>query len=223
MAPHSPVYEEVKANSRRWKENFNQPLPLGVKKKLTVLTCMDSRLIPERMLGLDVGDAEIIRNGGGRVTADVLRSLVITQDLLGCNTILVIHHNDCGGQAVVRHHTEVMLAINEDMKKRAPLPIKLAWKAGWYASYLVPGFLRRIAVNVVVRPVYDLHDSVLADMKWLRRAPNVKHEVNIYGLLYNVNTGDLVEIARDEGGGLLVTDEYKRAKRAQQDGSGKLK
>jgi carbonic anhydrase len=69
---------------------------------------MDSRLFPEAFLGLNQGDAEVIRNGGGRVTEDVIRSMIICQDMLECNTVLVIHHTDCGGQHAVFHPAAVV-------------------------------------------------------------------------------------------------------------------
>lgn len=74
MSYQAPPIEDLLENHRKYKEAFNQPMKLGVKKAISIVTCMDSRVMPAQIFGLDIGDAEYIRNGGGRVTDDVIRS-----------------------------------------------------------------------------------------------------------------------------------------------------
>ena len=151
-------------------------LPLGVQKKLVVITCMDSRLIPEAFLGLKLGDAEIIRNGGGRVNADVIRSMIICQDMLGCDTVLVIHHTDCGGQHAVFHPA----ALAEHAKHVAKEVFDLG-----------PG-------GINMQPIYplSLETSVNEDVEALRSDPKIKPTTRLYGLVFDTETGKLHEVCR---------------------------
>src|SRR5881396_2778028 len=88
---------ELIENSKRYAESFDKgDLPLPPAKKVAVVACMDARLIPTRLLGLEEGDAHVIRNAGGVVTDDEIRSLAISQHLLGTEEIMLIHHTDCG-------------------------------------------------------------------------------------------------------------------------------
>src|ERR1700692_3522631 len=89
--------DELIENSKRYAESFEKgDLPLPPAKKVAVVACMDARLIPTRVLGLEEGDAHVIRNAGGVVTDDEIRSLAISQHLLGTKEIILIHHTDCG-------------------------------------------------------------------------------------------------------------------------------
>src|SRR3989475_6042391 len=89
--------DELIQNAKRYAESFNKgDLPLPPAKKVAVVACMDARLIPTRVLGLNEGDAHVIRNAGGVVTDDEIRSLAISQRLLGTVEIMLIHHTDCG-------------------------------------------------------------------------------------------------------------------------------
>src|SRR5881398_820790 len=89
--------DELVENSKRYAESFDKgDLPLPPAKKVAVVACMDARLIPTRVLGLEEGDAHVIRNAGGAVTEDEIRSLAISQRLLGTEEIILIHHTDCG-------------------------------------------------------------------------------------------------------------------------------
>ena len=91
------VTDQLLKNSKRYAESFDKgDLPLPPAKKVAVVACMDARLIPTRVLGLDEGDAHVIRNAGGVVTDDEIRSLTISQHLLGTEEIILIHHTDCG-------------------------------------------------------------------------------------------------------------------------------
>src|SRR5512145_2964845 len=91
------VTDELVANSEAYSAQFDKgELPLPPAKKVAVVACMDARLDPARVLGLEEGDAHVIRNAGGVVTDDELRSLAISQRLLGTEEIVLIHHTDCG-------------------------------------------------------------------------------------------------------------------------------
>src|ERR1700758_4465203 len=91
------VTDELLENNKRYSRSFAKGnLPLPPAKKLAVVACMDARLHPSKILGLTEGDAHIIRNAGGVVTEDAIRSLAISQRLLGTEEIILIHHTDCG-------------------------------------------------------------------------------------------------------------------------------
>src|ERR671916_3448657 len=89
--------DELVQNARRYAESFDAGgLALPPAKKVAVLACMDARILPSKVLGLEVGDAHVIRNAGGVVSTDAIRSLTISQRLLGTEEIVLIHHTDCG-------------------------------------------------------------------------------------------------------------------------------
>src|ERR671930_1225518 len=89
--------DQLLENARSYAERFEKgDLPLPPSRRIAVLACMDARLIPTRVLGLDEGEAHVIRNAGGVVTDDAIRSLAISQNLLGTEEIILIHHTDCG-------------------------------------------------------------------------------------------------------------------------------
>src|SRR6186997_1601675 len=90
------VTDELLANNARYADAFTGPLPLPPSKQLAVLACMDARLDVYRILGLNEGESHVIRNAGGVVTEDEIRSLAISQRLLGTTEIILIHHTDCG-------------------------------------------------------------------------------------------------------------------------------
>ena len=108
------TFDEFLAANEAYADSFDQgnlPMPPG--RRVAILTCMDARLHPEKFLGLDVGDAHIIRNAGGRASHDALRSLVISQRLLGTNEIVVIHHTDCG--MVTFQNSDLVAKIQADL------------------------------------------------------------------------------------------------------------
>ena len=90
------VTDDLLANNARYAETFSGPLPLPPAKQVAVLACMDARIDVYRVLGLNEGEAHVIRNAGGVVTDDEIRSLAISQRLLGTREIVLIHHTDCG-------------------------------------------------------------------------------------------------------------------------------
>ena len=135
-------------------------------KKLAIVACMDARLTVEEFLGLKTGDAHIIRNAGGIVTDDEIRSLVISTELLGTREILVINHTDCG-----------MLTFNEDEVKT-----KLQQKTGVDTSKLR------------LYPFKDLKTNVREQVKKIKDSPFISKEIPVYGFIYHVEDGSLEKV-----------------------------
>lgn len=133
--------------------------------KLAVVLCMDARIDPIRALGLRYGHAHIIRNAGGRI-ADALRSLSISQRLLGTREVAIVHHTECG----------MLTFTDEDMRQR------LREEAGMVADHL--SFL----------PFRDLEESVRDDLRLYRMSPLVRQDVPVRGFIYDVATGRLTEV-----------------------------
>ncbi|KAJ4219510.1 hypothetical protein NW759_007899 [Fusarium solani] len=133
-------------------------------RKVFILTCMDARLDPAKFLGLEEGDAHVFRNAGGRAV-EALRSLVISQQLLGTREIVVIHHTDCG--MLTFHDEELRAKIKRDLGEDAS-----------HISFL---------------PIRDLQESVKIDVKFLKQNALIL-DVPISGYLYDVKTGKINKV-----------------------------
>jgi carbonic anhydrase len=140
-------------------------LPLPPARKLAVLACMDARLDPAKVLGLDEGDAHVIRNAGGVVSDDALRSLAISQNLLGTDEIILIHHTDCG-----------MLTFTDD-EFAAKLEAETGERPDWHAHAFE-----------------DLEQNVRDSIDLIRSSPFVPHADKVRGFVYEVETGKLREV-----------------------------
>ena len=161
------VIDEVLEANRAYATGFAKgALPLPPARRLAVVVCMDARIDPARTLGLEEGDAHVIRNAGGRM-ADALRSLAISQQLLGTEEVMVIHHTDCG-----------MLTFT-DAELRATLRERLGADAD----------------HVAFLPFRDLEGSVRDDLAAYRASPIVRHDIPARGFIYDVRTGTLREVA----------------------------
>ncbi|MBY5035027.1 carbonic anhydrase [Streptococcus gallolyticus] len=156
----------MKANQAYVDLHGTQHLPLKPKTKVAIVTCMDSRLHVAQALGLALGDAHILRNAGGRVTDDMLRSLVISQQQLGTREIVVLHHTDCGAQTFTNeafaHQLERDLGVDVHGQD----------------------FL----------PFIDVEESVREDMAKLRQSDLIPNDVEISGAVYDVDTGRMIEV-----------------------------
>ncbi|MDO5365024.1 beta-class carbonic anhydrase [Streptococcus dysgalactiae] len=141
-------------------------LPLKPKTRVAIVTCMDSRLHVAQALGLALGDAHILRNAGGRVTEDMIRSLVISQQQMGTREIVVLHHTDCGAQTFT----------NEGFARQ--LRDSLGFEVG------DRDFL----------PFTDVEASVREDMAILRQSPLIPDDVVINGAIYDVDTGRMTPV-----------------------------
>ncbi|HTI15470.1 MAG TPA: carbonic anhydrase [Dictyobacter sp.] len=160
------VVEEFLHNNDRYAADFHKgDLALPPAKKVAVLACMDARLDPARILGLEEGDAHVIRNAGGRA-ADALRSLVISEQLLGTETIVILHHTDCGMLTFTDDglHTQLKNALHAD------------------------------ADHIAFLPFHDLEQSVRDDIAFLRSSSLIPTTIIIRGFIYDVKTGKLHEI-----------------------------
>lgn len=159
------VTDELLANNKRYAESFSGPLPLPPAKHAAVLACMDARLNVYDALGLADGDAHVIRNAGGVVTDDEIRSLAISQRLLATREIILIHHTDCG-----------MLTFTDDEFKadiHAETGIKPAWSAESFG---------------------DLEADVRQSMARIRTSPFIPHTDAVRGFIFDVATGLLSEV-----------------------------
>jgi carbonic anhydrase len=143
----------------------NLPMPPG--RRLAVVTCMDARLDPARFLGLEEGDAHVIRNAGGLVTDDALRSLVISHWLLGTQEVAVLAHTDCG----------MLTFSNDDLRS------KLREEAGADAS------------DVDFRPFPELEESVRESVRTIRESPLLPDSLEVTGWVYDVRSGRINEVA----------------------------
>ena len=160
------VTDELIQNNQRYAETFTGPLPMPPARGLAVIACMDARLNVYSLLGLAEGEAHVIRNAGGVVTDDEIRSLAISQRLLGTREIILIHHTDCG-----------MLTFTDDAFKagiEAEVGIKPPWSAESFS---------------------DLDADVRQSMARIRTSPFVPHADEVRGFVFDVATGKLREVS----------------------------
>jgi len=158
--------DEVRAANDNYAAGFAKgDLPMPPGRKLAVVACMDARLDPAKALGLEEGDAHVIRNAGGRA-ADALRSLVISQQLLGTNEVFVVHHTDCG---MLTFDNATLQGICSD-------------RLGADAS------------DIDFLPFGDLEQSVRDDVELIRSSPLIPGDVNVHGFIYDVKSGKLNEV-----------------------------
>ena len=153
-------------NSGQYAANFDKgDLPLPPASHVAVVACMDARLNPYGVLGLSEGDAHVIRNAGGVVTDDVIRSLTISQRLLGTSEIILIHHTDCG--MLTFHDDDVKAQIEADTGIRPP-----------FALEAFP----------------DLEGDVRQSIARIKASPYIPNKDSVRGFVYEVETGRLVEV-----------------------------
>jgi carbonic anhydrase len=166
MELHMSVTDElVQANAKYAKSFDKGHLPMPPARRIAIVTCMDARIIPSRALGLEEGDAHVIRNAGGRAR-DALRSLVVSQRLLGTREVAVIHHTDCG----------MLTFTNEQLRDR------------------IRRELDADASGVDFLPFADVEKSVRDDVEELRRAPLIPRDIPVRGFVYDVRNGRLTEV-----------------------------
>src|ERR1700710_1624049 len=159
------VTDEYLANNAEYARTFTGPLPLPPSKHVAVVACMDARLDVYRILGLADGEAHVIRNAGGVVTDDEIRSLAISQRLLGTKEIILIHHTDCG-----------MLTFTDDDFKRS-IQDETGLKPEWAAESFS-----------------DLSEDVRQSLRRIEASPFVTKHVSLRGFVFDVATGKLNEV-----------------------------
>jgi len=182
----SKILNEVLTANKAYTANFGDKgkLPMPPGRKFAILTCMDARLDPAKFAGLAEGDAHVIRNAGGRASDDAIRSLVISYKLLGTREWFVIHHTDCGMETF---SDEIMRGLLEKSLKTASIDA-----SGWHDSGAGPGSREGRFVDWLT--IKNQADSVCADVERIRHHPLVTHDIPVYGYLYDVKTGSLMEV-----------------------------
>ena len=158
--------DELLQNAESYAENFDKgDLPMPPGRKVAIVACMDARLSPFALLGLEVGDAHVIRNAGGVITDDEIRSLAISQRLLGTEEIILIHHTDCG-----------MLTFSDDEFRRSiqeETGIKPSWPAEAFS---------------------DLEEDLRQSLARITSSPFIPKKDSVRGFVYEVETGRLREV-----------------------------
>ena len=156
------MFREILERNRTFAEAFQfGGLPAPPAERLAVITCMDARILPLGVFGLEAGNAHIIRNAGGRVTGDVLRSLAVSTHVLGVRYVAVVHHTECG-----------MARATEEELRRV---VREATGAD--------------TDDVEFGTIADLRQSVLHDVELVRRSPMLSDDLLVAGFLYDVRTG----------------------------------
>lgn len=156
------IIDEMLQANEQYATNFTEPV--RVPTKLAVVTCKDARIDPWQALGLEYGQAHVIRNGGGRVL-DAIRSLVISQLMLGTEAVAIIHHTECG-----------MMTFSEE---------ELWEKVREQGA---------VADHISFLPFTDLEQSVRDDLAIYRKSPLVRQDIEVRGFIYDVHTGRLSEV-----------------------------
>ena len=157
--------DDLLANNAEYAASFSGPLPMPPGKGLAVLACMDARLDVYRLLGLQEGEAHVIRNAGGVVTDDAIRSLTISQRLLGTTEVILVHHTDCG-----------MLTFADDAFKadiQSDTGIKPHWSPEAFS---------------------DLEQDVRQSIARIKASPFVPNKDSVRGFVFDVGTGKLTEV-----------------------------
>jgi carbonic anhydrase len=161
------VTDELLQSNQEYARSFSShDLPMPPGRKVVVVACMDARLNPYGMLGLGEGDAHVIRNAGGVVTNDVIRSLLISQRLLGTSEILLIHHTDCG--MLTFRDDDVKAAVEADTGIRPPFALEA---------------------------FSDLDQDVRQSIARIEASPFVPDKSSVRGFVYDVGSGRLREVA----------------------------
>jgi carbonic anhydrase len=182
----SNVLEAVLSANARYAESFGDKgqLPLPPARKFAILTCMDARLDPSKYAGLVEGDAHVIRNAGGRASDDAIRSLVLSYKLLGTREWFVIHHTNCGMELFT---DEVMRDLLASSLKTASFDGTVWRDTGGGPSSTEGQFIDWLTIK-------DQAKSLGADVRRIRHHPLVPGDIPIYGYIYDVTTGRLVEV-----------------------------
>ncbi len=184
----SKILGEVLDANAKYAASFGDKgqLALPPARRFAILTCMDARLDPAKYAGLSEGDAHVIRNAGGRASDDAIRSLVISHKLLGTLEWFVIHHTNCGMELFC---DEVMAELLDDSLATAALDMStLKWSNPQHGGGCSAGHF------IKWHTIKNQEDSVLQDVQRIRSHPLTPKNVPIYGYIYDVKTGKLIEV-----------------------------
>jgi len=161
-----PTIDELVENAQEYAQTFDRgELPLPPAKRVAIVACMDARLNPYGLLGLEEGDAHVIRNAGGVITDDEIRSLAISQRLLGTEEIMLIHHTDCG----------MLTFADDDFRRQVQedTGIKPEWAAETFS---------------------DLDEDVRQSIARIKASPFIPRKNQVRGFVYDVHEGRLREV-----------------------------
>jgi carbonic anhydrase len=180
------VLDDVLAANETYAAEFGDKgsLALPPARRFAILTCMDARLDPAKFAGLTEGDAHVIRNAGGRASDDAIRSLIISHKLLGTNEWFVIHHTDCGMETFTDEVMRSLLRQSLDTAKVGP--------DGWHDVGHGLGSAEGDFIDWLT--IKSQTESVTSDVRRIRSHPLVPGSVPIYGYVYDVKSGRLVEV-----------------------------
>jgi carbonic anhydrase len=181
-----PVLDEVLSANEEYAASFGarSELPIPPARQFALLTCMDARLDPAKYAGLSEGDAHVIRNAGGRASDDAIRSLVISYKLLGTREWFVIHHTECGMAFFTDEVMRGLLAQSLETAELGP--------DGFRDVGTGPGSTEGDQIDWLT--ISDPEQSVVDDVSRIRAHPLVPGSITIYGYMYDVKTGRLVEV-----------------------------
>lgn len=181
----SKILNEVLLANREYVAGFNKgDLAMPPARQFAILTCMDARLDPAKYAGLSEGDAHVIRNAGGRASDDAIRSLVISYKLLGTKEWFVIHHTNCGMETF---NNQIMSDLLASSLKTASVDA-----SGWHDSGEGPGSVEGKFINWLT--ISDLAASVVEDVARIKNHPLVPQSIPVYGYIYDVKSGSLIEV-----------------------------
>ena len=182
----SKVLQEVLSANQNYSANFGDKgkLAMPPARHFAILTCMDARLDPAKFAGLAEGDAHVVRNAGGRASDDAIRSLVISHKLLGTREWFVVHHTNCGMEFFTNDVIRGLLANS--------LETAALGEQGFYDIGKGPGshageFIEWLTIKNQTQSVRD-------DVERIRQHPLVPSDIAIYGYIYDVKSGRLIEV-----------------------------
>jgi carbonic anhydrase len=189
----SQILSEVLDANQKYSASFGDKgtLALPPARRFAILTCMDARLDPAKYAGLAEGDAHVIRNAGGRASDDAIRSLVISYKLLGTREFFVIHHTNCGMEFFSNEVMRGLLASSLETAELTP--------SGFRDVGRGPGSTAGEQVDWLT--IKDQKQAVLDDVERIRTHPLIPKSIPIYGFIYDVQSGKLIEVegAQDVG------------------------
>jgi len=183
---NSSVFREVLSANKEYSSNFGDKSKLTIPpaRQFAILTCMDARLDPAQYAGLSEGDAHVIRNAGGRASDDAIRSLIISHKLLGTKEWFVIHHTDCG---MALFTDQIIRDLLSKSLKTATID-----ENGWRNIEEEGGSDEARFIPFLT--FTNLEESVIEDVKRIKSHPLVPKNIPVYGFIYDVKSGQLIEV-----------------------------
>ncbi len=179
------ILNDVLTANQNYVASFDKgDLPLPPGRHFAILTCMDARLDPAKYAGLSEGDAHVIRNAGGRASDDAIRSLVISYKLLGTREWFVIHHTNCGMELFT---DEIIRDLLASSLKTASIDA-----SGWHDCGEGHGSTEAKYIDWLT--IKNQEQSVLEDVIRIKSHPLVPSDIPVYGYIYDVKTGKLIEV-----------------------------